>query len=132
MQVGFGSGFKTNSCVWKALRPIRNAQHAAWAHIRPDSMQPMWEHLHSPGDKHAAAPVKGHAPPNGTIPHENGHMPDNGREHGDKLANGRTYGSGGDISTAVDNGGIQATHALPKVLSGAESLSSNRRSTDGS
>ena len=28
-QVGFGSGFKCNSMVWKALRPIRTA-HSAW------------------------------------------------------------------------------------------------------
>ena len=28
-QMGFGSGFKTNSAVWKALRPIKQ-EHSAW------------------------------------------------------------------------------------------------------
>ncbi|GAB4815153.1 hypothetical protein N2152v2_002199 [Parachlorella kessleri] len=32
-QVGFGSGFKCNSAVWRALRPIKQV-HGAWAHIR--------------------------------------------------------------------------------------------------
>ncbi|DBA99231.1 TPA: 3-ketoacyl-CoA synthase 11 [Trebouxia sp. C0006] len=31
-QVGFGSGFKCNSAVWKALRTI-NSQHTAWKHL---------------------------------------------------------------------------------------------------
>ena len=32
MQVGFGSGFKCNSAVWRALRTF-NSQHAAWKHL---------------------------------------------------------------------------------------------------
>ena len=32
LQVGFGSGFKCNSAVWKALRTI-NSQHTAWKHL---------------------------------------------------------------------------------------------------
>ena len=32
LQVGFGSGFKCNSAVWKALRTI-NSQHDAWKHL---------------------------------------------------------------------------------------------------
>ena len=32
-QVGFGSGFKCNSAVWRALRPIKQV-HGAWAHIK--------------------------------------------------------------------------------------------------
>ena len=32
-QVGFGSGFKCNSAVWKALRPIKDGTHAAWTHM---------------------------------------------------------------------------------------------------
>ena len=31
-QVGFGSGFKCNSAVWKALRTV-NSKHAAWEHL---------------------------------------------------------------------------------------------------
>ena len=31
MQVGFGSGFKCNSAIWKALRPVRDL-HPAWDH----------------------------------------------------------------------------------------------------
>jgi 3-ketoacyl-CoA synthase len=31
-QIGFGSGFKCNSAVWKALRPIE-AVHTAWEHL---------------------------------------------------------------------------------------------------
>ena len=31
MQVGFGSGFKCNSAIWKALRPVKDV-HPAWAH----------------------------------------------------------------------------------------------------
>jgi hypothetical protein len=27
--VGFGSGFKCNSAVWRALRPVKDV-HAAW------------------------------------------------------------------------------------------------------
>ena len=31
-QIGFGSGFKCNSAVWRALRPLR-AVHRAWEHV---------------------------------------------------------------------------------------------------
>ena len=31
VQVGFGSGFKCNSAIWKALRPVKDV-HPAWAH----------------------------------------------------------------------------------------------------
>ncbi|KAK2077855.1 hypothetical protein QBZ16_003723 [Prototheca wickerhamii] len=32
-QVAFGSGFKCNSAVWRALRPVHDTTHAAWKHI---------------------------------------------------------------------------------------------------
>jgi hypothetical protein len=32
-QVGFGSGFKCNSVVWHALRPIADT-HSAWKHVK--------------------------------------------------------------------------------------------------
>jgi hypothetical protein len=31
-QIAFGSGFKCNSAVWRALRPVRH-EHAAWSHV---------------------------------------------------------------------------------------------------
>ena len=32
-QIGFGSGFKCNSAVWRALRPIATV-HEAWKHVQ--------------------------------------------------------------------------------------------------
>lgn len=32
-QIAFGSGFKCNSAVWRALRPIHDKTHSAWKHI---------------------------------------------------------------------------------------------------
>lgn len=32
-QIGFGSGFKCNSAVWRALRPVKRC-HGAWEHIK--------------------------------------------------------------------------------------------------
>jgi len=36
-QVGFGSGFKCNSAVWRALRDVKDTRHAAWRHIQDES-----------------------------------------------------------------------------------------------
>jgi 3-ketoacyl-CoA synthase len=36
-QVGFGSGFKCNSAVWRALRTGRDDTHVAWAHMADPS-----------------------------------------------------------------------------------------------
>ncbi|KAK9807432.1 hypothetical protein WJX73_006633 [Symbiochloris irregularis] len=47
-QVGFGSGFKCNSAVWKALRPIKAAKHEAWAHVEKEGTQGMWDNLRQP------------------------------------------------------------------------------------
>lgn len=33
-QVAFGSGFKCNSAVWRALRPVHDTTHAAWKHVQ--------------------------------------------------------------------------------------------------
>ena len=35
-QVGFGSGFKCNSAVWKALRNV-DSKHPAWKHLAADT-----------------------------------------------------------------------------------------------
>lgn len=50
MQVGFGSGFKCNSLVWRALRDIHDTKHAAWAHMATQNTQVLscapWSGLH--------------------------------------------------------------------------------------
>jgi hypothetical protein len=40
LQIGFGSGFKCNSAVWRALRPIKE-MHNSWAHIQGRESQAM-------------------------------------------------------------------------------------------
>ena len=43
-QVGFGSGFKCNSVVWKAIRNIHDTEHAEWAHMsNPANTEPLLE-----------------------------------------------------------------------------------------
>ena len=36
-QIAFGSGFKCNSAVWRALRPV-NTQHEAWLDLPQASL----------------------------------------------------------------------------------------------
>ena len=36
-QVGFGSGFKCNSAVWRALRRVKDSSHDAWQHMADPS-----------------------------------------------------------------------------------------------
>ena len=45
LQVGFGSGFKCNSAVWRATRPIRDTQHAAWAHMQGANLERAWQYV---------------------------------------------------------------------------------------
>ena len=45
MQVGFGSGFKSNSAVWKALRTFKDPAHKAWEHITLLDISDMWDDL---------------------------------------------------------------------------------------
>ena len=47
-QLGFGSGFKCNSAVWKANRRVRDT-HAAWEGFEPHAMYPELERLASGG-----------------------------------------------------------------------------------
>ena len=45
-QVGFGSGFKCNSVVWKAIRNIHDTEHAEWAHMRnPANTDRCWNYI---------------------------------------------------------------------------------------
>ena len=46
MQVGFGSGFKCNSVVWKAIRNIHDTEHAEWAHMsNPANTERCWNYI---------------------------------------------------------------------------------------
>ena len=40
-QIGFGSGFKCNSAVWRAMRNI-NEQHVAWVEGEEMETDPRW------------------------------------------------------------------------------------------
>ncbi|BDA41114.1 3-ketoacyl-CoA synthase 2 [Coccomyxa sp. Obi] len=67
-QVGFGSGFKCNSAVWKATRHIHDSRHAAWAHLKkPGNLEKAWQYVQanaSPSSKYSAKygqPVEEHA-----------------------------------------------------------------------
>ena len=45
-QVGFGSGFKCNSVVWKAIRNIHDTEHAEWAHMsNPANADRCWNYI---------------------------------------------------------------------------------------
>ena len=45
-QVGFGSGFKCNSVVWKAIRNIHDTEHAEWAHMKnPANIDRCWNYI---------------------------------------------------------------------------------------
>ena len=61
-QVGFGSGFKSNSAVWKALRPLRDNRHKAWAGITQQDTARMWRELEAMGvcfDEEGVLPAYG-------------------------------------------------------------------------
>ena len=46
VQVGFGSGFKCNSVVWKAIRNIHDTEHAEWAHMKdPANIDRCWNYI---------------------------------------------------------------------------------------
>ena len=49
LQVGFGSGFKSNSAVWKALRTFKDPDHKAWADIKFRDISAMWADLEGMG-----------------------------------------------------------------------------------
>lgn len=45
LQVGFGSGFKCNSAVWKATRRIQDGRHTAWAHMKGANLERCWRYV---------------------------------------------------------------------------------------
>ena len=47
-QVGFGSGFKCNSAVWKATRRIHDQRHSAWAHMKGANLERCWRYVQVP------------------------------------------------------------------------------------
>ena len=49
--MGFGSGFKVNSAVWRALRDIKDSNHIAWETISPKQVETMWSDLQGMGVK---------------------------------------------------------------------------------
>ena len=44
-QVGFGSGFKCNSAVWKAVRNIHDTEHSEWAHMEGSNLERCWKYV---------------------------------------------------------------------------------------
>lgn len=57
-QIGFGSGFKCNSAVWRALRSVKR-EHAAWKHIkgRESEAVDLLEKIATEADVKTKAPV---------------------------------------------------------------------------
>jgi len=45
LQVGFGSGFKCNSAVWKAVRNIHDTEHAEWMHMKNGNLERCWSYV---------------------------------------------------------------------------------------
>jgi len=50
-QVGFGSGFKVNSAVWRAKKSFQDRSHSAWEEITEEDTRTMWEDLERMGVK---------------------------------------------------------------------------------
>lgn len=45
LQVGFGSGFKCNSAVWKAVRNIHDTEHVEWMHMKNGNLERCWNYV---------------------------------------------------------------------------------------
>ena len=91
MKVGFGSGFKTNSAVWRALRSFTEDRHEAWADVTAEDTAKMWVDLEAMGvrfvddvmppyesKKGSSSTENGTTPKNSTTP-KNGKIPENGK-----------------------------------------------------
>ena len=79
MKVGFGSGFKTNSAVWKALRSFTETRHEAWAHVKAEDTAKMWADLEAMGVRFVDDVMPPCESKKGTSSPENGKMPENGK-----------------------------------------------------
>ena len=89
VQVGFGSGFKCNSLVWRALRDIHDTQHAAWAHMAQPGQQgqdtsEMWALIRAPAPAKASSCKE--------QPLANGHAASEPAQPGDTVARARSEG----------------------------------------
>lgn len=85
-QIGFGSGFKCNSAVWKALRTTRR-EHTSWRHIKGREGEAMAK-LEEIATANRAEKELKDAAKNGNGVHTNGHSTQvNG--HTMKLRNGK-------------------------------------------
>lgn len=79
-QVGFGSGFKCNSAVWRALRTI-NTQHECWKHLpatRTDQQDSQLRVENTTAEKAAAAAKADNVPVK--APQSNGSKEADGQE----------------------------------------------------
>jgi 3-ketoacyl-CoA synthase len=109
-QVGFGSGFKCNSAVWRALRPIHDTEHSAWTHMADESNATAVERHQAaeeavsqgPGAPHCAGPyLRGYD--TGAATRQQGDLP--------PLKKGVGAGNGGANVTAVASPGRRATRS---------------------
>lgn len=145
-QVGFGSGFKCNSMVWKALRPIRtdhpaweisdirNAEAAAAAAVPTAAVAEaanILQQQQQTGQEAAPAAAKSGAKPTakGTAPVANGHHQGlngtGGHAVGSPLKNGTTLkGINGRVPT---NGSVKC-QTVPSEEGAARHLEAEKQS----
>ena len=119
VQVGFGSGFKCNSLVWRALRDIHDTQHAAWAHMaqpgRPgQDTREMWSLIRAPAPAKTSSCREQPLANGGARPREavakalpDGYREQNGVKHDGPGSSSSDDGSGTRISSEVFKQGLQ-------------------------
>lgn len=114
--MGFGSGFKTNSAVWRALRTFKDTRHSAWSEVRQSDTEQMWRELEGMGcyfvngvmPPYEAKKKAKRAPPNDAAPNRTPDLPENGKkasESGGPQANGHHM----QDSAARDSGSYRMT-----------------------
>ena len=122
LQVGFGSGFKCNSAVWRALRTI-NSQHESWKHLpatRPDQQDSQLRVENNTAEKTAAAAKPDNVPVR--APQSNGFKTADSQETqalAKTLAPGEHIGSDGADSTgAAGKGNGMVPNGQPNIFDG--------------